>query len=170
MDTSSLPTQHDADTAPRIFSTDATTATMSMDALPTLPGLVPATPSEGAARERGMLAVAIAHHDVSTIVVSCLDLARALVDGHRLAAAIDELEACIALLRQRFDGTPLWRLQLTLAALYDGVGDRARARIAARDAREDARMCMSATGCERADLLLARLARRRSSTRRPRPW
>jgi serine/threonine protein kinase len=138
---------------PPIFSTEATTATMSTDGL----------------QRRGELAVGSAPYGVEDETVECLGQVRKLVDQHRLGRAIAQLEAGIGRLERRCANAPLWRLQLTLAALYDGIGERARARMEASKAQFDARRCHSATGCERAERLLSRLARRRSRTHSP-PW
>ncbi len=93
-------------------------------------------------------------------VVRYLDRARELVEAHCLAAAITQLEEGIARLAALPEPNPVWRLQLTLAALYDGIGSRSRARLLTTAARHRAHCAGSATGCARADLLAVRLGRR----------
>ncbi|HUS29752.1 MAG TPA: serine/threonine-protein kinase [Kofleriaceae bacterium] len=146
---------------PPIFSMEATTATMSAEAI--------TTAALDASEQNPSLGVEGVARDADTIVVSYLELARSLVDDHRLPAAIAELERGIAELMQHGD-TPVWRLWLTLAAVYDGVADRTRARVAARQGRECAVRVGAMIGVERADLLLTRLELRHSVTRRERPW
>ena len=63
---------------------------------------------------------------------------------------------------RRREGDPpgaIWRLQLCLAALYSGVGDGVRARLAATIGQEDAVRAGSRLGQERASELLVRLSR-----------
>ncbi len=133
-----------------IFSTEAPTAAMSARTTPLKPRARPCpTGAENA------------------IVVACLDRARELVDRHMLAAAITELETGIVRLTLLPESTQVWRLQLTLAALYDGIGERARARGLVGEAREGAARSRSETGCERADRLATRLGRRKSRSRPP---
>jgi serine/threonine protein kinase len=146
------PTRSHVETMPPIFTTEATTATMrSLSARMTTTPVPTAKPREA--------------DDV--VVVAYLERARGLVDSHQLAGAIAELETGVLKLRQAPRATPVWRLQLALAALYDGLGNRCRAREVVRQARERATHAGSATGCERADRLAMRLGRRRSPTRRP---
>ena len=147
--------------SPPIFTTEATTATMSV----VQPGEDPASPK----RRTGSVLCALESGDVHAIVVAYLDLARALVDEHRLDQAIVELERGVELLSAPGSGAPVWRLLLTLAALYDGTGDRKRARSAAKLARERAVRDGSAVGSERAERLASRLARS-AGGRRPPPW
>ncbi|HSD88042.1 MAG TPA: protein kinase [Kofleriaceae bacterium] len=147
--------------SPMAFAAEATTATMSV----VQPGEEPASPK----RRTGSVVGALEAGDVHAIVVAYLDLARSLVDEHRLDQAIAELERGVELLSVDGNGAPVWRLLLTLAALYDGTGDRKRARIAARLARERAERDGSAVGSERAERLAARLARS-ACGRRSRPW
>jgi serine/threonine-protein kinase len=107
---------------------------------------------------RRALASAVDHDDPDAIVVACLELARAHVDAHDLPRAIEELEAGLALLATHAPTCQsLWRLLLTLAAAYDGSGDRVRARIAARRARAQAVRVGSTLGSERATALLGRI-------------
>ena len=94
---------------------------------------------------------AILEADVDRVVVAYLDRARALVDKHRLATAISELEEAAMLVG---DANPAWRIQLTLAALYEGVGNREAARRAAIDARARAAANGSQIGAARASRFL----------------
>jgi serine/threonine protein kinase len=148
------------------FSTEATTETISVESIPARQP--PPVTSALALRRRTVLD-RIATGDVDSIAIAYLDLARALVDEHQLATAISELEEGVELLSVR-SGGPAWRLLLTLSALHDGIGDRRRARAIANAAREHAMRAKSALGCERAARLCARLGRRSSDTRHPRPW
>lgn len=125
----------------RSFSSDAPTCDMNPD--------IPEEP----------VAEAILEADVDRVVVAYLDRARALVDKHRLATAISELEEAATLVG---DANPAWRIQLTLAALYEGVGNREAARRAAIDARERAARNGSQIGTARASRFLVQLARRMS--------
>jgi serine/threonine protein kinase len=67
---------------------------------------------------RGTMHHAVVRHSSDSIVTSCLDLGRALVEAHPLATAVSELEHGLELLRLD-EATPrptMWRLQLCLAA------------------------------------------------------
>jgi serine/threonine protein kinase len=112
---------------------------------------------------RRAIAEAITACDGDAIITSYLELVRLLIDGHQLAAAATELEYGIELLRplMALSSNPpaLWRLQLCLAALYSGLSDPARARIAARRGLDDAIRAASVIGQDRARELLGRLAR-----------
>jgi len=99
--------------------------------------------------------------DVDGIIVAYLEHVRVLIDQHRLQSAIDELEN--AILRLASDANPpnaLWRLQLTLAALYDGTGDRGHARELALAGAAGSLRAGSMAGASRARSLLLRLSRR----------
>ncbi|HEY5928207.1 MAG TPA: serine/threonine-protein kinase [Kofleriaceae bacterium] len=136
-----------------VFSTEAPTAAMPLadDVLATTCGAV--------ARCRVALVAALQEQDPDAVVVAYLELARVLVDEHRLDDAIGELEHGIELLAEEPRSAPVWRLMLTLAALYDGIGDRDRARALAEQAHEQAGDVGSPLGCDRAERLAARLAR-----------
>ena len=95
--------------------------------------------------------------DVDAVVVAFLGRARALVEAHQLAAAISVLEQAASIVG---DSPPTWRLQLALAGLYEGIGDRQAARDAAFDARLAAARHGSQIGCARANRFLVQLARR----------
>lgn len=138
-------------------------------------------PPRGGERPHGSLderhravGAAILQGDADAIVVAYLELSRALLDERRLALAIAELEEGVALLsmpgppRHR---APLWRLLLTLSALYGGSGEREKAIATASAAREQAAAAGSGVGRERAEQLWRRLARgdRAAGTRPPRP-
>jgi serine/threonine-protein kinase len=123
-------------------------------------------------RSRDKLEEAVAIRDPDAIVVAALSLVQALLDERRMVAAARELEAAAAWLANEHDAPgALWRLLLTLAALYDGLRDPVRARRAALDAREAAGRAASVAGIERTDALLRRLvaptARRRSRQQVP---
>lgn len=112
------------------------------------------------------LAEAITRGDVAQIVAGYLGLARSLVDRHDLGGAIAQLEEGIDVVTAGTGPSapdapePVWRLLLALAALYDGIGDHARARRAALTARAQATRCNSPVGRERARALIARLGDR----------
>lgn len=118
-----------------VFSTEAPTASMTPD------------PAKQAFRDGG----------ADKLIVAYLELSRALVDQHCLGQAIHELEAAVELLSHAGASAPVWRLLLTLAALYEGEGNRNRAREAARLAREAATNVGSSVGRERAERLASRL-------------
>jgi hypothetical protein len=163
-----LPRRAPAASAP-IFGAETSTAPM----LPAVPApWRPSSPrrrAQVALEERQRTVIdAIARGDADGIVVAYLDLARAHIDAHQLATAIVALEHGIEVLSAAQIG-PAWRLLLTLAALYDGTGDRTRARTATQTARDHAVRSGSAVGRDRADQLLARLGRARSATRQS-PW
>jgi serine/threonine protein kinase len=124
-----------ADAASPVFSTEAPTASMSID------------PEKHAFRDGG----------ADKLIVAYLELSRALVDQHCLGQAIHELEAAVELLSHAGASAPVWRLLLTLAALYEGEGNRTRAREAARLARDAATNVGSSVGRERAERLASRL-------------
>lgn len=115
---------------------------------------------------RVALARACTCDDAGPIIVAYLELARRLVDEHRLFDAVHELERGVDLVAGLDHGGPLWRLLLALAALYDGVGNRRRARDAAVLAQAWAVRDDSDVGRERARALSARLARSRRLTSR----
>jgi hypothetical protein len=68
-----------------------------------------------------------------------------------------ELEDAVDLVMACDSHGPLWRLLLSLAALYDYRGDHVKARLAARAARDQAAETGSALGRERSERLCARL-------------
>lgn len=105
--------------------------------------------------------------DSNILVIAYLELARALVDAHDLATAITELERGVEQLLHDHRPGPVWRLQLTLAALYDGIGDRVRACSTMRAAQEEARRQGSVVGQQRAKALFVRLVGQ-GSARAPR--
>ncbi len=119
--------------------------------------------SDRLARCRQDLVLAIGRDAVGEAVTAALELARALVDEHSLWAARRELEETI----DRLTGgagvdapdapEPLWRLLLSLAALYHGLHDPVRARRAALAGYHLAVRHRSDLGRERARSLLDRL-------------
>ena len=120
------------------------------------------------ARCRQELVLAIERNVVAEAVTAALELARALVDEHSLWGARRELEETIDLLTggAGVDAPdapePLWRLLLSLAALYHGLHDPVRARRAALAGYHLAVRHRSDLGRERASALLDRLGHRRS--------
>jgi len=130
-----------------IFSTEAATATMTP-----VVGEVHAS----VARRRMQVLAAIRGGSLERIATAYLDLAGELVDRRELRLAEAELEEGAELLMS-YDQGPVWRLLLSLAALYDHRGDHLRARIAARAARDHAAETGSALGRERSERLCARL-------------
>ncbi len=153
------------------FSTAATTTSIRIDDAGPRPA-ASGTPNRRRplAELRDAVTVALERGSGDELVVAYLDLAHVLVDKHRLAAAISELETGIALLSASPNAsrsTSVWRLLLSLAALYDGHGDRARARTATRAASDHAERAGSTVGRERAEQLWARLARDSSTRMKP---
>jgi serine/threonine protein kinase len=123
-------------------------------------------------RHRNVLETAMLGNDGDAIAVAYLAVARALVEEHHLGAAVEELEQAVALLEASTDDArraPIWRLLLTLAALYDGRGDRAMAQETTRDAHTHAIRVDSNVGRKRAEELWARLARTSCGAPRDRP-
>ena len=110
------------------------------------------------AQQRDAVGAAILNGDIQVIVVAYLQLASALIDEHELEGAISELEEGVQLLAGARDHAGLWRLMLSLATLYAGRGDRAKARASTRAARHHAATVGSALGCTRAEQLWRRLA------------
>ncbi|HEY3801043.1 MAG TPA: serine/threonine-protein kinase [Kofleriaceae bacterium] len=100
---------------------------------------------------------AIRAGSVERIATGYLELARELVDRHELDIAEAELEEGVDLLMSCDRPGPVWRLLLSLAALYDHRGEHQRARIAARAARDHAAETGSTIGRERSERLCARL-------------
>jgi serine/threonine protein kinase len=152
------------------FSTEATTREMQ------LPPIVRArrrlaagtrpSESEAASALRRELGSAITSGAVDAIVAGYLQLARALVDEHRLASAASELEEAVDLLTHGQGPAaadapePAWRILLALAAIYAGLGDPIRARKVAVVAHDLAARNCSDIGAERAHALIERFARR----------
>jgi hypothetical protein len=101
--------------------------------------------------EHALLAI-----DPDALVISYLELTHALVEVHDLATAIAKLESGVAILSSN-PFAPVWRLLLTLAALYDGIGDRVRACHTTRAALVHARRQGSLVGQQRAKALFDRL-------------
>jgi hypothetical protein len=158
-----------------MFSTEGATVPMRGDVVPHAKRA--ALPGRDRVRSqvdelRHAAGVAILQGDVDAIAVAYLELSRALIDLHRIPIAIAELEEGIELLSASEDPlrrAPLWRLLLSVAALYDGHGDRAKARAATCAARAQAVSAGSAVGRERAELLWTRFARG-DPDRAPPPW
>ncbi|HEV7558557.1 MAG TPA: serine/threonine-protein kinase [Kofleriaceae bacterium] len=156
---------------PIAFSTETTTAPMHFEPLP--PAMV-SRPNGDVSRVdhcRHAVSTAISRNHVDQIAVTYLELSRALVDDHRLTTAIAELEtgvAIIARLTATSPRSPLWRLLLILAALYDGHGERSRARSTTKAAHQAATLAGSVVGCDRANKLSQRLGRRIDERRRAR--
>jgi len=105
---------------------------------------------------RDDLSQAIAGGDSGEIISACLSLVEVLCNEHRLLAAARELETAVTWLA-RDEEAPLWRMQLTLAAIYDGLGDRAAAQSAAAAGRASAERLGDAQGTTRANALARRL-------------
>jgi len=139
------------------FSTEATTRSWACELV------LPASAESAIAdvsESRRAVDVALASNDGDMIVTAYLELARVLVDRRELALAATDLARGLAVLRAR-DGarrTPVWRLQLCLAAVLSGLGERARAKQAALVGRDDADHVASALGRDRANDLIARLS------------
>lgn len=119
------------------------------------------------ARHRKAVAQAIVERNFDRVIVSCLGLAEVLVGEQRLVAAARELEAAISWLAAEPEGDEaIWRLQLTLAAIYDGLGDRDSALRTAVDGRDRAKCVGARTGYVNAQALLRRLGVERAHRRR----
>ena len=116
---------------------------------------------------RDKLKGAIVRGATDEVVVTSLELARLLVGEHRIASAVQELEHVVDSFADdsgqvsRAAPPPLWRVLLTLAALYQGLGDPQRARRVAAAAHRHAALHHSELGCTRASTLLGRLQRSR---------
>lgn len=151
--------------APTMFTMEETTATLSTGITPRAKGSEHGAKS-GLEQLRNAVVDAVAHGEPDAIVVAHLDLCRAYIDRHEIREATSTLERGVELLAVT-PSAPSWRLMLPLAALYDGRGERSRAQLTTRNARDQAVRSDSAIGRQRADELLARLARR--ATHRP-PW
>lgn len=122
-------------------------------------GTVPGDSSD-VQRRRHELTAALTERAAEPIVVAYLMLVQALVHEHRLVAAAQELQAGIAWLdAQGLSPPSVWRLLLTLATIFDGLGDRVRARDTAVDALAAARHGSDRMGRARAEALLRRLRR-----------
>jgi hypothetical protein len=139
------------------FSTEATTLDVSYRHVQRLPCV-----DERTRHMRAVLEDAFARGASDDIIVAALDLARALVDEHALLAAITALEQAIDALTGGngcavASPRQLWRLLLTLAALYQGLGNPGRARRAAMTALDHAVRNRCDTGMVRASSLLSRL-------------
>jgi hypothetical protein len=115
---------------------------------------------------RGTLREALRRNAIDEVVVTALELARSLVDTHDLPTAVCELEKIVNAIAKAPPNalTQSWRLSLTLAALYQGLGDTMRARRTAAAAHYQATLHRSDVGRDRASMLLQRLpqSRRRS--------
>lgn len=146
---------------PFIFSTTGATARMAAADRPpriarsSIAEEVGDRPSIAQRRLHVLEAIKIGRGD--RIAVAYLELARALIDEHQLAGAQLELEEGVELLMTPDGRGPVWRLLLSLAALYERHGDHVKARVAARAARDQAARDGSAVGRERGERLCARL-------------
>ena len=93
------------------------------------------------------------------LIIASLERARALVDDHRVSSAARELECTLEVVTRRTHKTPqAWRLHLTLAVVYQSLGDPSRALRAATAAHDNAASTHSKLGRKRATALLDRLA------------
>ena len=132
---------------PTSFSTEGLTQRMTIEQAPA---------SASLAERRLAVLAAIKAGDANRIAAAYLALARALIDRRELRAAQAELEEGIELLMTTRGG-PVWRLLLSLAALYAHHGDRVKARIVARAARDQAMEAGSSLGQARSERLFARI-------------
>ena len=135
-----------------IFS-EAVTETMTpiTDTVETKP------PRASIADRRLAVLAAIKDGSVERIAAAYLRLACELVDLHQPTVAEAELEEAVDLVMAAESHGPVWRLLLSLAALYDYRGDHVRARLAARAARDHAAETGSVLGREHSERLCARL-------------
>ena len=137
-----------------IFSTEGVTATMAPVCVA---DTVETKPQASVAERRLAVLAAIKGGSVDRIAAAYLELARELVDRQQPMVAEAELEDAVDLVMACDSHGPLWRLLLSLAALYDYRGDHVKARLAARAARDQAAETGSALGRERSERLCARL-------------
>ena len=147
------------------FSTEATTFNLDRDEVtpPRRLAIGSNCEDDGPIQDaRTAVVTARLENDVDRIICSYLELARLLVDDRRLGEAATELEQCVALLSADVSRDPpasLWRVLVTLAAFYSGLGDPKRARDAALAGHEHASRARSAIGVDRATALLERFSR-----------
>jgi serine/threonine protein kinase len=115
--------------------------------------------SEAVRARRAEVQVAFDLDSPDPVIVAYLALADTMIAEGRLHSAVDELESAIVLLQPRTGKPPrsLWRISLLLAAMYERVGNKIRARRAAMDANELAARSGDTTGRERTEALLKRL-------------
>jgi serine/threonine protein kinase len=139
-----------ASSAPSSFSTESATARMA-------PAHVIRADRPSIGRRRMQVIDAIKTGSQDRIAVAYLELARSLMDERDFDAAQNELEEGVEMLMTPEGRGPVWRLLLALAALYERQGERARARVAARTARDQAARAGSTVGKERGDQLCRRL-------------
>lgn len=154
------------DASPILISTDHITAPMHLPASFALAVGTNEPPTRVEQRRREV-ENAMLVDDPDALVISYLELAHALVEAHDLATAISELERGVAILDRSLRPGPVWRVLLTLAALYDGIGDRARACSTTRAAQQQARRERSLVGQRRAKALYERLVRPSRPAARP---
>lgn len=145
------------------FWTEAPTRNLGdrcVETAPTRRRIKPSLPSL-----RARLVHAVERGDIDAIVVTSLDIVRFHVDRHALRSAVRELESTIDILTAgagiaaEETPAPVWRLMLSLAALYLGLGAVQRARTATLAALGQARSHGSAVGCDRASQMLDRIIR-----------
>ncbi|MBX3160978.1 MAG: serine/threonine protein kinase [Deltaproteobacteria bacterium] len=134
---------------------------------PMLLGRQPAD-SDVVARRRDGLRAAVVSNDPEAIIQAYLALASSLLEDRRTTAAIAELEGAVHYLAPSGEEAPappagLWRIETVLAALYDGMGKKERARRVALVAYQHALR----SGCElaeaRARNLVGRLVEKKRS-------
>jgi eukaryotic-like serine/threonine-protein kinase len=142
---------------------EADAITQSVPAPTTITDMVPTLEPDDnpeIQRWRGELLDALTSSTPDPIIVAYLGLADALIGDSRMLDAVQELESAHALLVPR-NGTPprqLWRIALLLAAMYDRLGNRARARSSAMDAHGHATRVADEDGIARTRALLRRLS------------
>ncbi|MBA3461541.1 MAG: serine/threonine protein kinase [Deltaproteobacteria bacterium] len=149
--------QAPTEACPVLYSMEATTSRMELDAPKRRLAAGTNDPLTNVEQRRHSVSIALQDGDGDLVVTAYLELARALIDIRELELAITELEEGIALFESAEQTAPVWRLQLTLAALYDGRGDRARACDTMRAAHRQAHRVGSTVGQQRARELFARL-------------
>jgi serine/threonine protein kinase len=113
---------------------------------------------------RAEIGAALVRGVPAAIAIGYLALARQLIDEHKLAEAVRELDEAVDILTggagagaAAAGAVPLWPLLLALASTLDGLGNRRRARVAARHAHRSAAIAGSSQGVVRAAALVARL-------------
>jgi hypothetical protein len=103
-------------------------------------------------------------HDPADIATACLDLVGNLIDAHRGLAASwvleDTIEELESLANECSTSDVLWTLHVTLAMIYERLGDALRARSTAREALSHAIRADSETGRSRSHELLQQLISR----------
>ncbi len=145
-----------------VFSTTAPTMQWTQRGIEIRP--LPPADSPAIIEARKRLARELGRGERDAITVAVLELVQVLLAEHRMYAAAKELEATIDILAAgrevEHEPGPLWRLLLSLAAIYDGLGNVERALSTANVALLQAGSARSELGRRRARALVERLSHR----------